>query len=108
MASKIFAGADMYLMPSRLAPCGRSQMMAMRYGTVPIVHETGGLKDSVRQYKDFDGVGDGFSFADYQAKDLYLAIAEAVRLYFSSEDVFKTLRHRCMTKDFSWDKSAGE
>ena len=83
-------------------------MMAMRYGTVPIVHETGGLKDSVRQYKDFDGVGDGFSFADYQAKDLYLAIAEAVRLYFSSEDVFKTLRYRCMTKDFSWDKSAGE
>jgi len=108
MASKVFAGSDMYLMPSRFEPCGLSQMMAMRYGTVPIVHETGGLKDSVRQYKDFDGVGDGFSFADYQAKDLYLAIAEAVRLYFSSEDVFKTLRHRCMTKDFSWDKSAGE
>ncbi len=108
MASKVFAGADMYLMPSRFEPCGLSQMMAMRYGTVPIVHETGGLKDSVRQYKDFDGVGDGFSFADYQAKDLYLAIAEAVRLYFSSEDVFKTLRYRCMTKDFSWDKSAGE
>ena len=108
MASKVFAGSDMYLMPSRFEPCGLSQMMAMRYGTVPIVHETGGLKDSVRQYKDFDGVGDGFSFADYQAKDLYLAIAEAVRLYFSSEDVFKTLRHRCMTKNFSWDKSAGE
>ena len=68
MASKIFAGADMYLMPSRFEPCGLSQMMAMRYGTVPIVHETGGLKDSVRAYKDFDGIGDGFAFSDYQAR----------------------------------------
>ena len=108
MASKIFAGADMYLMPSRFEPCGLSQMMAMRYGTVPIVHETGGLKDSVRAYKDFDGVGDGFAFSDYQAKDLYLAVTEAVRLYFADEKTFDKLRHRCMTKDFSWDKSAGQ
>lgn len=106
MASKVFAGADMYLMPSRFEPCGLSQMMAMRYGTVPIVHETGGLKDSVRAYKDFDGVGDGFAFSDYQAKDLYLAIQEAVKLYFSNEEMFDHLRYRCMTKDFSWDKSA--
>ena len=106
MASKIFAGADMYLMPSRFEPCGLSQMMAMRYGTVPIVHETGGLKDSVRAYKDFDGVGDGFAFSNYQAKDLYLAVSEAVKLYFSNEQMFDTLRYRCMTKDFSWDKSA--
>ena len=106
MASKIFAGADMYLMPSRFEPCGLSQMMAMRYGTVPIVHETGGLKDSVREYKDFDGVGDGFAFSDYQAKDLYLAIQKAVKLYFSNEEMFDKLRRRCMEKDFSWDKSA--
>ena len=106
MASAIFAGADMYLMPSRFEPCGLSQMMAMRYGTVPIVHETGGLKDSVRAYKDFDGVGDGFAFSNYQAKDLYLAVSEAVKLYFSNEQMFDTLRYRCMTKDFSWDKSA--
>lgn len=106
MASKVFAGADMYLMPSRFEPCGLSQMMAMRYGTVPIVHETGGLKDSVRAYKDFDGVGDGFAFSDYQAKDLLLAISEAVKLYFSSEETFFKLRRRCMNKDFSWDKSA--
>lgn len=106
MASKIFAGADMYLMPSRFEPCGLSQMMAMRYGTVPIVHETGGLKDSVRPYSDFDGVGDGFSFANYTGKDLYLAILQAVKLYFGDEDVFNTLRYRCMTKDFSWTKSA--
>ena len=106
MASKIFAGADMYLMPSRFEPCGLSQMMAMRYGTVPIVHETGGLKDSVRAYKDFDGIGDGFSFADYQSKALYLAISEAVKLYFADEEMFNKLRRRCMTKDFSWNKSA--
>ena len=69
--------------------------MAMRYGTVPIVHETGGLKDSVRAYKDFDGIGDGFAFSDYQAKDLYLAISEAVKLYFGDEAMFDRLRVRC-------------
>ena len=106
MASKIFAGADMYLMPSRFEPCGLSQMMAMRYGTVPIVHETGGLKDSVRAYKDFDGIGDGFAFSEYNSHALYLAIAEAVKLYFSDEEMFDKLRKRCMEKDFSWDKSA--
>lgn len=108
MASAIFAGADMYLMPSHFEPCGLSQMMAMRYGTVPIVHETGGLKDSVRAYKDFDGIGDGFAFSDYQAKDLYLAIQEAVKLYFGNEQMFDTLRTRCMRKDFSWEKSAAQ
>jgi putative sterol carrier protein len=81
-------------------------MMAMRYGTVPIVHETGGLKDSVRAYKDFDGIGDGFAFSEYAAKNLYLAISEAVKVYFADEEMFNKLRRRCMTKDFSWDKSA--
>ena len=108
MASIIFSGADMYLMPSRFEPCGLSQMMAMRYGTVPIVHSTGGLKDSVRPYKDFDGIGDGFAFSDYHAKDLLLAIQEAVMLYFSNEKQFKELRKRGMTKDFTWTKSARE
>ena len=108
MASIIFSGADMYLMPSRFEPCGLSQMMAMRYGTVPIVHSTGGLKDSVRPYKDFDGIGDGFAFSDYHAKDLLLAIQEAVMLYFGNEKQFKELRKRGMTKDFTWTKSARE
>ena len=106
VAAEVFAGSDMYLMPSRFEPCGLSQMMAMRYGTVPIVHETGGLKDSVRPYSSFDGIGDGFSFRNYDAKSLYLAILSAVRVYFGEPDVFNTLRLRCMTKDFSWDKSA--
>ena len=108
MASIIFAGADMYLMPSRFEPCGLSQMMAMRYGTVPIVHSTGGLKDSVRPYKDFDGIGDGFAFTDYSHKALFLAIQEAVMIYFGNEKRFKELRKRGMTKDFSWKKSAQE
>lgn len=107
-ASKIFAGADFYLMPSRFDPCGLSQMMAMRYGTVPIVRETGGLRDSVRPYSIFDGLGDGFSFSEYHAQDLYLAVLQAVKTYFGDPDMFEVLRHRCMTKDFSWKKSAGQ
>ena len=106
LSHRVYAGSDFLLMPSSFEPCGLSQMMAMRYGTVPIVHETGGLKDSVRAYKDFDGIGDGFAFSDYQAKDLYLAISEAVKLYFGDEAMFDRLRVRCMKKDFSWDKSA--
>ena len=106
MASEIFAGADFYLMPSRFEPCGLSQMMAMRYGTIPVVHETGGLKDSVRPYSDFDGIGDGFSFSNYQGKDLYLAIVEALKVFFADENTFQELRCRCMTKDFSWEKSS--
>ena len=107
VAQMVFAGADMYLMPSRFEPCGLSQMMAMRYGTVPIVHETGGLKDSVRGYKEFDGIGDGFTFMDYTGKGLYLAVMQAVRLYFGDDEKFMEIRRRCMTKDFSWNKSAG-
>nr|MCR5067512.1 SCP2 sterol-binding domain-containing protein [Erysipelotrichaceae bacterium] len=106
MAARVFAGADLYLMPSEFEPCGLSQMMAMRYGTVPIVHETGGLKDTVRPYSDFDGIGDGFSFSEYNAKSLMLAIDEAIKIYFAERKTFKKLRERCMKKDFSWDKSA--
>ena len=106
MAARIFAGADLYLMPSAFEPCGLSQMMAMRYGTVPIVHETGGLKDSVRPYSDFDGIGDGFSFSEYSSKALMLAIDAAVKVYFAEHEVFEVIRDRCMTKNFSWDKSA--
>lgn len=106
MAAKIFAGADMYLMPSAFEPCGLSQMMAMRYGTVPIVHETGGLKDSVRAYSDFDGIGDGFSFSNYTPKALLLAIDQAIKVYFGDHETFEVIKDRCMKKDFSWQKSA--
>lgn len=105
-AARVFAGSDFYLMPSRFEPCGLSQMMAMRYGTVPIVHETGGLKDSVRSYSDFDGIGDGFSFPEYTAQSLMMSIMSALRVYFCDEVTFALLRRRCMEKDFSWDRSA--
>ena len=106
VAAEVFAGADFYLMPSRFEPCGLSQMMAMRYGTVPIVRETGGLRDSVRTYSSFDGIGEGFSFSEYAAKDLYLAVLQAIKIYLSDPDTFHTLKERCMNKDFSWERSA--
>ncbi len=106
VAAQVFAGSDFYLMPSRFEPCGLSQMMAMRYGTIPIVHETGGLKDSVRAYSEFDGIGDGFSFLEYHSDALMLAIMNALRVYFCDEETFALLRRRCMEKDFSWDRSA--
>ena len=106
MAAKVFAGADLYLMPSAFEPCGLSQMMAMRYGTVPVVHETGGLKDTVRAYSDFDGIGDGFSFSEYSSKAQMLAIDAAIKVYFGEHEVFEVIKDRCMRKDFSWDKSA--
>ena len=106
MAARVFAGSDFYLMPSRFEPCGLSQMMAMRYGTVPIVHETGGLKDSVRAYSSFDGVGDGFSFPEYTGQSLMMSIMSALRVYFCDEETFALLRRRDMEKDFSWDRSA--
>ena len=106
VASEVFAGADFYLMPSRFEPCGLSQMMAMRYGTVPIVRETGGLRDSVRPYSSFDGIGEGFAFSEYAAKDLYLAVLQAIKVYLGDPDTFHTLQVRCMNKDFSWERSA--
>ena len=106
VAAEIFAGADFYLMPSRFEPCGLSQMMAMRYGTVPIVRETGGLRDSVRPYSSFDGIGEGFAFSEYASKDLYLAVLQAVKVYLGDPETFHTLVLRCMNKDFSWERSA--
>lgn len=106
MAVKVFAGSDFYLMPSRFEPCGLSQMMAMRYGAVPIVHSIGGLKDSVRPYSEFDGIGDGFSFSKYTSKALYLACLQAIKLYFADRKAYRVIRDRCFKKDFSWKKSA--
>lgn len=108
VAAQIFAGADMYLMPSRFEPCGLSQMMAMRYGTVPIVHATGGLKDSIRGYREFDGIGDGFTFSNYDGRALYQAILFALKVYFGDEETYRTIVERCMTKNLSWDKSADQ
>ena len=104
----IYAGADLFLMPSRSEPCGLSQMIAMRYGTVPIVRETGGLKDTVSPYEAWRDAGNGFTFANYAGSDMLYVIREAVYLYKDYPDAFARLRARAMACDFSWARSAGE
>ena len=104
----IYAGADLFLMPSKSEPCGLSQMIAMRYGTVPIVRETGGLKDTVQPYESWRDTGNGFTFANYASGDMLYVIREAVYLYKDYPDAFGRLRQRAMRCDFSWNRSAQE
>ena len=104
----IYAGADLFLMPSKSEPCGLSQMIAMRYGTVPIVRETGGLKDTVQPYESWRDAGNGFTFANYASGDMLYVIREAVYLYKDYPDAFGRLRQRAMLCDFSWNRSAQE
>ena len=108
LSMAIYAGADLFLMPSKSEPCGLSQMIAMRYGTVPIVRETGGLKDTVHAYEAWRDSGNGFSFANYSSSDMLHVIQEAVTLYKDSPETFARLRQRAMAGDFSWAKSAKE
>ena len=108
LAMAIYAGADLLLMPSKSEPCGLAQMIAMRYGTVPIVRETGGLKDTVHPYEAWCGAGNGFTFAAYNSGDMAYVIRQAVDLYHNNRDAFKRLQLTGMTGDFSWDKSAQE
>ena len=106
LAMQIYAGADLFLMPSRSEPCGLSQMIAMRYGAVPIVRETGGLKDTVHAYEAWNGSGNGFSFTAYRAEDMCHVIGEAIDLYHNNKAAYRTLQNRGMTADFSWKQSA--
>ncbi len=107
LARKIYAGSDMYLMPSLTEPCGISQLIAMRYGSVPIVRETGGLKDTVKPYNQFTGEGWGFSFANYDPAELFAIIKYALSIYpYKSQ--WKSIVHQAMTRDNSWNVSAYE
>ena len=108
LSMAIYAGADLFLMPSRSEPCGLSQMISMRYGTVPIVRETGGLKDTVQPYEAWRDAGTGFTFANYSSADMLHVIREAVYLYKDYPDAFARLRGRAMAQDFSWNRSAGD
>lgn len=108
LAHRIYAGADMFLMPSLFEPCGLSQMIALRYGTVPIVRETGGLRDTVLSYNEYTGEGNGFSFFNYNAHDMLHTVERAVNIYYNDKDLWSTLRTRGMTGDYSWDNSAGK
>ncbi|MBQ8160145.1 MAG: glycogen synthase GlgA [Clostridia bacterium] len=106
LAHRIYAGCDMFLMPSQFEPCGLSQMIALRYGTIPIVRETGGLRDTVLAYNPENGEGNGFTFFNYNAHDMLYVIREAIECYHNNKEVWKTLQLRGMTTDFSWTRSA--
>ena len=108
LASRVYAGADLYLMPSKSEPCGLSQLIAMRYGTVPVVAATGGLRDTVPPYTPETGEGRGFTFQSYNGDDFLGAIERAVDMYYSDREGFKALAKRDMETDFSWRVPAGE
>ena len=108
LAHRIYAGCDMFLMPSQFEPCGLSQMIAMRYGTVPIVRETGGLRDTVLSYNEYTGDGNGFSFFNYNAHDMLHVIERAQDYYHNDKEVWALLQRRGMTGDYSWDRSAAK
>ncbi len=108
LAHQIYAGADIFLMPSQFEPCGLSQMIAMRYGTIPVVRETGGLRDTVLSFNEYTGDGNGFTFFNYNAHDMLHTIERAVDYYGNHRDIWQMLQKRGMTGDYSWTHSAGE
>ena len=105
-AHKIYASCDAFLMPSLFEPCGLSQMMSMRYGTIPIVRETGGLKDTVDAYNEYENTGTGFSFAEYNAHDMMHVIQYANKVFSNNKTQWKELMKRAMSTDYSWNASA--
>ena len=107
-ARRLYAAADVMLVPSRFEPCGLTQMMAYRYGAIPVVRATGGLKDSVAAYNEVDGTGTGFSFTDYSAKSLLDTVNYAKRIYFTRNDLWRELVIKVMNLDYSWKKSASQ
>ncbi|MBQ3134784.1 MAG: glycogen synthase GlgA [Oscillospiraceae bacterium] len=106
LSNAIYAGADLFLMPSVSEPCGLSQMIAMRFGTVPVVRETGGLRDSVPPYNKYTGEGRGFSFANVDSGDLLHVLSQAVELYHTDTKAWRKLQKAGMTADFTWNNSA--
>ena len=106
LSHKIYAGCDAFLMPSLFEPCGLSQLMSLRYGTVPIVRETGGLKDTVEPYNEYESTGTGFSFANYNAHEMLDIIRYALSVYYNKKREWNKLVDRGMAKDYSWANSA--
>ena len=105
-SQRMYAAADMFLMPSKFEPCGLSQIIAMRYGTLPIVRETGGLKDTVIPYNEFTGEGTGFSFSNFNGDEMGDAVFRAARLFWDNRDAWNQLVTQAMSQDFSWTRSA--
>lgn len=106
LSHKIYASCDAFLMPSLFEPCGLSQLMSLRYGTIPIVRETGGLKDTVEPYNEYEGTGTGFSFANYNAHEMLNTIRYAEKIYYNKKREWNKIVDRAMAADFSWNVSA--
>lgn len=106
LSQRMYAAADMFLMPSKFEPCGLSQIIAMRYGTLPVVRETGGLKDTVIPYNEFTGEGTGFSFTNFNGDEMGDAVFRAARLFWDNRDAWNQLVTQAMSQDFSWTRSA--
>ena len=105
MARKIYAGSDLFMMPSRFEPCGLSQLISLKYGTLPIVRKTGGLRDTIKSFNKYTGEGNGFGFENFDSNDLLHAINEALSAY-KDKEAWKQLVKRAMEQDFSWKRSA--
>lgn len=108
LAQQMYAGADIFLMPSAFEPCGLSQMMAMRYGTLPVVHEIGGLKDTVIPFNPVTGTGTGFGFSDFSSYQCMKAMEKAITLYHQSQPAWMRLMKQAMRTDFSWQTASEE
>jgi starch synthase len=108
LAHQIYAGSDLYLMPSGYEPCGLSQLYAMRYGSLPVVRRTGGLADTVWNYQEWDGGGDGFVFEEYRAESLYYTLGWAVSTFFDRKHHFAAMQRRAMQPTFSWERTVPE
>ena len=106
LSHKIYASCDAFLMPSLFEPCGLSQLMSLRYGTLPIVRETGGLKDTVIPYNEYEGTGTGVSFANYNAHEMFNTLKYAMDVYYNKKREWNKLIDRAMAADFSWNSSA--
>ena len=106
LAHKLYAAADAMLMPSLFEPCGLTQLISLRYGTLPIVRETGGLKDTVQPYNEFDGTGTGFSFANFNGDEMLGVINYSKHIYYNHRDQWDKMVKRSMEADFSWNSSA--
>ena len=106
LSHEIYAGSDLFLMPSLFEPCGISQLLAMRYGSLPLVRETGGLKDTVTPFNPETKEGTGFSFTNYNSNDMMHVLWEAINLYYNDKETWKTIVKNAMKKDVSWEISA--
>ena len=107
LAHKLYAAADAFLMPSRFEPCGLTQLISFRYGTVPIVRETGGLKDTVKPYNEYENTGDGFSFANYNGEEMLGVVNYAKHIFFDKKKQWNQIVDRGMANDYSWKSSKG-